>query len=1208
MNTITTFLIALFLSVCVTYGQDLAITMTTARPLGSEFTFSLGSKIDNTPIKVDFGDGKLVDYTIGTSLSNVSGMLVGSQILKVYGSGIAYFTCVNNRLVTLDVAGDADLVDLFCYGNQLGNLDVTKNTELVNFDCSFNQLTAIDVSKNTKLNALRCDNNQITTLDIVNNTSMWSLSCSNNYLNTIDISMVKTLMVLDCSNNQFTSLDISSNNLLNYFQCHHNKLTSLDVSKNPLLYDLNCSDNELTNLDLSQNTSLTSVSLENNQFTFTSLPQRQLNWTQFSYAPQTPISIVKSIKIGTALDLGSQAIVNNDSTVYTWKTTFGTTLVPGIDYLINNGKTTFLKTQKYFVYCEMSNASFPDFTDNNALKTSYTEIKDTSTIIGEPSVISMTTSKSIGSDISFDLQAASDSTFIKVDFGDGNLVNQVIGASSSTIHGNVVGSQNIIIYGTALTYLGCNDQQLTALNVSMAPSLISLVCDRNQLTELDVSKNKGLLSLSCSDNKLTSLSLINNAMLFSLTCTNNLLSTLDVSKSTQLSYLLCFYNQLSTLDITNNPGLLFVFCYNNKLTSLDVSKNSSLLYLYCFNNPLTSLDLTNNTRLMDLSCFADQLTSLNLTKNTWLRYLNCMNNQLTSLDLTQNIALTGLTCNDNQLTSLDLTKNIRLTSLTCNNNKLTDLDVTQNAELGSITCNNNKLTNLDLSQNAGLRFVSCDNNQFVNLDISHNTGLNFLSCNNNQLTSLDVSQNNTLYNLYCSGNNMNFTTLPAIQSLFYEYKYAPQKAVFIPKSIIVGDEIDLSDQLQVNGITTVYNWKTQNGATLAAGTDYTFSGGKTVFLKAQADSVYCEMTNTSFPDLSGANVFRTINTKVMEQPTVVMTTAKTIGSRFSFKLKASADNIPVNVDFGNGIMIPKVVGASWLTIKGTLVGSQIVKVYGVGIKGLDCSSDRLIALDVSKSVDLTKLDCSNNRLSTLDLSKNTTLVKLVCSDNQLSSLDISNNSMLLRLDCSNNYLSFATLPFDKATWKSFIYAPQKPISIVKILNVNVELDLSRQFLVNGDTTVYTWKTQHGKLLSPKIDYMMVDGKTVFLKKQRDSVYCEMTNEMFPDFSGCNVLKTNNVKILGSNLKESSEIINDNIGRAIINDICAQDVNIYTRYKTLYIDITYKADVSIFDVNGRLILSKCLNIGTNDVDLKNSGVYIVKIVGTEGQVTRKVMIE
>ena len=154
-----------------------------------------------------------------------------------------------------------------------------------------------------------------------------------------------------------------------------------------------------------------------------------------------------------------------------------------------------------------------------------------------------------------------------------------------------VGNNNItnlkgIEYFTALTYLFCND---------------------NQLTSLDVSKNMALTRLSCGDNQVTSL---------------------DVSKNTALTSLICYRNQLTSLDVSKNTALTILFCDGNQLTSLDVSKNTTLTLLMCSDIQLTSLDVSKNTALTSLSCHGNQLTSLDVSKNTALTYLSCYDNKI----------------------------------------------------------------------------------------------------------------------------------------------------------------------------------------------------------------------------------------------------------------------------------------------------------------------------------------------------------------------------------------------------------------------------------------------------------------------------------------------------------------------------------------------------------------------------------------------------
>lgn len=71
---------------------------------------------------------------------------------------------------------------------------------------------------------------------------------------------------------------------------------------------------------------------------------------------------------------------------------------------------------------------------------------------------------------------------------------------------------------------------------------------------------------------------------------------------------------------------------------------------------------------------------------------------------------------------------------------------------------------------------------------------------------------------------------------------------------------------------------------------------------------------------------------------------------------------------------------------------------------LACWKNKLTSIDVSKNVKLKELWCNNNQLTFLDVSNNTALEYLVCSKNQLTSLDVSNNTALKDLTCYKNQL------------------------------------------------------------------------------------------------------------------------------------------------------------------------------------------------------------
>lgn len=105
--------------------------------------------------------------------------------------------------------------------------------------------------------------------------------------------------------------------------------------------------------------------------------------------------------------------------------------------------------------------------------------------------------------------------------------------------------------------------------------------------------------------------------------------------------------------------------------------------------------------------------------------------------------------------------------------------------------------------------------------------------------------------------------------------------------------------------------------------------------------------------------------------------------------------------------------------------------YFTALQGLDCSTNRLIELDLSMNTDLMILYCENNSLDKLDLSNNPVirldytdnniktlkfsthlpvLSELYCADNQLESLDLSMCENLELLVCSNNNIESLIMP------------------------------------------------------------------------------------------------------------------------------------------------------------------------------------------------------
>ena len=329
---------------------------------------------------------------------------------------------------------------------------------------------------------------------------------------------------------------------------------------------------------------------------------------------------------------------------------------------------------------------------------------------------------------------------------------------------------------------------------------------------------------------------------------------------TNIIQLQCNQQQIIAIDVTKNITLKSLWFNDNQLSSLDVTQNTALTSLSCASNQLTSLDITNNTALSFLNCTNNQLSSFNVSMNTALKDLFCSNNQLSSLNVLQNTALTSLSCSSNQLSSLNVTNNTSLDALYCNSNQLTSLNVTMNTALTYLNCSNNQISSLNVTNNTLLIGLYCSNNQLTSLDVDNITALQYFYCNSNQLTSIDVTKNTELEWLYIGSNQLTFATLPLSKPT--TFTYAPQKAINIAASFAPNTPIDLSSQLNANGNTTTYTWKTESGTTLTTGTDYTINNGVTTFIKVPAQKVYCEMTNTTFPYFSGADALKTTLTTI----------------------------------------------------------------------------------------------------------------------------------------------------------------------------------------------------------------------------------------------------------------------------------------------------------------------------------------------------------
>ena len=357
--------------------------------------------------------------------------------------------------------------------------------------------------------------------------------------------------------------------------------------------------------------------------------------------------------------------------------------------------------------------------------------------------------------------------------------------------------------------------------------------------------------------------------------------------------------------------------------------------------------------------------------------------------------LSVLLCSANQLTSIDVSKNTKLTELWCDNNQLTTLDVSKNTMLETLVCYYNQLTSLDVSKNTKLTALNCEDNQLTSLDLSNNTELTFLRCSLNQLTSLDLSNNTKLTELYCYGDQLTELTVSGNVALSYIACFGNKLSSQALSSLIA------SMPTVTSGNGRFYPLNTESGETNALITKAQVAqakekGWNTYYNNKEADAQWDQWE--PYPGIDGI----LINATTFPDDVFRSFVSTNYDTNSNGKLEASECDAVTKME---------VIARGISSLKGVE--------HFPNLSVLQCSSNQLTSIDVSKNTMLETLWCDGNQLTTLDVSKNTKLTELWCYDNQLTTLDVSKNTMLERLWCYDNQLT--TLDVSKNTKLTELY-------------------------------------------------------------------------------------------------------------------------------------------------------------------------------------------
>jgi hypothetical protein len=539
------------------------------------------------------------------------------------------------------------------------------------------------------------------------------------------------------------------------------------------------------------------------------------------------------------------------------------------------------------------------------------------------------------------------------------------------------------------------------------------------------------------------------------------------------------------------------------------------------------------------------------------------------LDLSNNTNIVELDCSQNNLEQLDVSANLELVTLNCASNDIKHLDLKHNVKLSSLDCQHNpSLKTLDVSQNTALGTLNCATIGMTNLDISHNTNLTVLKCFSNQLSILDISNYGKIKTLDCSSNRLSFETLP--HGSFDIYNYGNQAPLELQGAVEVGNDIDLSSQKAVANKATSYSWITESGRYLQEGVDYSLNQGITRFLKAQNEKVSCLMVNEKLPKLSMTTNLITVKNSILNGSSIVLNTEKSEGNTINLSMTADS-NTEILVDFGDGNYSNFVVKNSKTNVAGKVKGAAIT-VYGSNIKDFYCNGQKVIALNVSNMPSLSALYCYDNSLTSLNITENTNLRTLICRNNRFDFNSLPDQEILK----------------DNFQYYTYSYAPQATITIAESIELNEQLDLAEHQSSNGVSTVYTWKTSTGTALKEGADYVINAGVTTFLKPQSDKVYCEMTNAKFPELT----------------LKSSEVSLPKPTG---IGNLEADNIRLYTKHRTVHVASENPGQYQVYNLSGHKVKTGVLNAGHDTFELKENGIYIIRLIINSKVYTQKISI-
>ena len=437
------------------------------------------------------------------------------------------------------------------------------------------------------------------------------------------------------------------------------------------------------------------------------------------------------------------------------------------------------------------------------------------------------------------------------------------------------------------------------------------------------------------------------------------------------------------------------------------------------------------TKLKELECYNNKLTKLDLSNNTELEELYCDTNSLTALDLSSCDKLLRLDFTDNQVSELKLSENLsKLNQLICANNKLTELDLS-NIEFVYI---NNGSSNMETK-------LKCSNNEITNIKLKDDAKISSFYADNNPLLAINGGSSED----FCFADDYSFRVSP-LKDFITENKTITLADYGInPEQVSNLSNAEISDdktKLEITDFPATYDYGFADGKTISCTINYGIPVDKEHFPDDNFRNWILKR------DYGTDGVLTAEEIKSVDEIDVA---DEKISDLQGIEYFTALERLNCSTNQLTSLDLSKNTKLYWIDCDENQLTSinlngctELTEIY--------CSSNKLTLLDVSANLKLEALGCGNNELQSLDVSKNPNIKELGCDKNKLESLNISANPNLTGLDCSDNKLK--SLDVSKNTELSVLYFASNNVEKIDLSGCTElkELDCRRNQLESLDVS------------------------------------------------------------------------------------------------------------------------------------------------------------